>query len=109
MGEPEVNQFLTDLAVTKKVSASTQNQALSALLFLYRYVLNNPLLRLEELVRAKKPKRLPVVMTKAEVKAVLSHLEGTPKLIGLLLYGTGMRSSHPAASESEREASRALK
>lgn len=91
MGGPEVNQFLTDLAVSKKVSASTQNQALSALLFLYRHVLNKPLLRLEELVRAKKPKRLPVVMTKPEVKAVLSHLEGTPRLVGMLLYGTGMR------------------
>ncbi len=86
-----MNRFLTDLAVNKKVSASTQNQALSALLFLYRQVLDNPLLRLEELVRAKKPKRLPVVMTRPEVKAVLSHLEGIPELVGLLLYGTGMR------------------
>ncbi|MBI3657322.1 MAG: integron integrase, partial [Acidobacteria bacterium] len=91
MGEQEVNQFLTDLVVTKKVSASTQNQALSALLFLYQHVLNKPLRRLEELVRAKKPKRLPTVMTKPEVKAVLSPLEGTPKLVGWLLYGTGMR------------------
>lgn len=86
-----MNQFLTDLAGNKKVSASTQNQALSALLFLYRQVLSKPLLRLEELVRAKKPKRLPVVMTKPEVKAVLSRLEGAPKLVSLLLYGTGMR------------------
>jgi site-specific recombinase XerD len=91
MGEREVNQFLTELAVNKKVSASTQNQALSALVFLYRQVLNQPLLRLEELVRAKEPKRLPTVMTKPEVRVVLGRLEGTPKLIGLLLYGTGMR------------------
>lgn len=77
-------------ADAKKVSASTQNQALSALLFLYRHVLNKPLLGLEEVVRAKKPKRLPTVMTKQEVKAVLWHLEGTPKIVAILLYGTGM-------------------
>ncbi len=64
-----------DPGATCKVSASRQNQALSALLFLSRHVLNTPL-RLEDLVRARKPKRLPVVMTRPEVKAVLSHLEG---------------------------------
>jgi integron integrase len=91
MSEPEINRFLSHLAVNGQVTASTQNQALSALLFLYRRVLDQPFPELENLVRAKRPKRLPVVMTRAEVKAVLARLHGTPKLAATLLYGTGMR------------------
>ena len=68
MAEREINAFLTHLAINKKVSASTQNQALSALLFLYRHVLNR---EVGELARARRPKRLPVVMTRDEVKAVI--------------------------------------
>src|SRR6266568_4102775 len=91
MGEPEINVFLSSLAIKDGVSASTQNQALSALLFLYRNVLEIPFPILDGLVRAKKSKRLPVVMTRAEVKSVLGRLHGTPKLVATLLYGTGMR------------------
>ncbi|MGB7621389.1 MAG: integron integrase [Terriglobia bacterium] len=91
MGEAEINDFLTSLAVTERVSASTQNQALSALLFLYQHVLNRPLNWIQLEVRAKKPVRLPIVLTKMEIKAVLAQLQGTPKLIALLLYGSGLR------------------
>jgi integron integrase len=91
IGEPEINQFLTDLAVNKKVSASTQNQALSAILFLYQRVLDKPLEWINPAVRAKKPKRLPVVLTREEVKAILHLMEGTPKLVATLLYGAGLR------------------
>jgi integron integrase len=91
MGEKEINAFLSHLAVRGRVSASTQNQALCALLFLYRNVLEKPFPALENLIRAKRSKRLPVVMTRAEVKAVLSRLHGTPKLVATILYGTGTR------------------
>jgi integron integrase len=91
MAEAEVNQFLTHLAIKEKVSASTQNQALSALLFLYRYVLDRQLGQLGEVIRARKSKRLPVVLTRAEVKAVLGRLRGEQRLIAVLMYGTGMR------------------
>jgi integron integrase len=91
MAEPEINRFLSDLAVNGHVSASTQNQALSALLFLYRRVLDREFPELDDLVRAKRPRRLPVVLTRAEVKSLLSHLNGTPRLVCTLLYGTGMR------------------
>lgn len=91
MGAPEMEAFLTDLAVTGKVAAATQNQALSALLFLYREVLQIELPWLENVVRAKPSKRLPVVLTPAEVRAVLGGMEGTYALMGRLLYGTGMR------------------
>lgn len=91
MREAEVNQFLTDLAVRVHVAASTQNQALAALLFLYDKVLRQPLDRLEGVVRAKRPKRLPVVLTRDEVRAVLDRLGGTYRLIGTLLYGCGLR------------------
>jgi site-specific recombinase XerD len=91
MGEPEIDQFLTDLAVNKKVSASTQNQALSALLFLYQHVLNQPLGWINPAVRAKKPERLPVVLTRQEVKAILSFMEGSPRMVAALLYGAGLR------------------
>ena len=85
MGEPEVNAFLTSLATQGKVSASTQNQALSALRFLYRDVLDRPLGQLGEVVRARKPHRLPVVLTRQEVRAVLSRLEGDKWLMASLM------------------------
>ena len=91
MAEPEVNEFLTDLAVNSHVAASTQNQALCALLFLYEHVLDQPLDRIEGVIRANRPKRLPVVLTKREVHAVLDQLEGSYRLIGHLLYGAGLR------------------
>ncbi len=91
MAEAEVNQFLTHLAIKEKVSASTQNQALSALLFLYRYVLERQLGQLGNVIRARKSKRLPVVLTREEVKAVVNRLKGEQRLIAVLMYGTGMR------------------
>jgi integron integrase len=91
MAEPEINVFLTNLAIKEKVSASTQNQALSALLFLYRHVLGREIGKLGEVVRARRPKRLPVVMTHEEVKAVLRQLEGDKWLMASLMYGAGLR------------------
>jgi integron integrase len=91
MGAAEVEAFLTHLAVAGKVSASTQNQAKSALLFLYKEVLGVELPWLENVAQAKTPTRLPVVLTQAEVASVLRRLDGTHGLIGRLLYGTGMR------------------
>ncbi|MHB1019677.1 MAG: integron integrase [Coriobacteriia bacterium] len=93
LGDEEINSFVTSLAVKGGVSASTQTQALSAVLFLYRYVLGVEVGQLEGLVRARKSIRLPVVMTRAEVRAVLAELEGEYWLIAALLYGTGMRLS----------------
>lgn len=91
MAEPEVNKFLTYLAIDRKVSASTQNQALCALLFLYRYVLGRELGDLGDVIRARKPKRLPVVMTREEVRVVLQQLSGDKWLVASLLYGAGLR------------------
>ncbi len=91
MGAPEVTRFLSSLAVEGKVAASTQNQALSALLFLYGEVLAVDLPWMDEIVRAKRPQRLPVVLTRDEVRAVLRRLEGTPRLMAFLLYGAGLR------------------
>lgn len=91
MAGPEVEAFLTYLAVQRKVAASTQNQALAALLFLYREVLGIELDWLEGVTRAKKPQRLPTVLSRAEVDAVLARMSGTPALVARLLYGTGMR------------------
>jgi len=91
MGTEEVEAFLTHLAVTENVAASTQNQALSAVLFLYRYVLQQPLTENVDAIRAKRSKHLPTVLTVAEVKAVLGAMTGTPQLMAELLYGTGMR------------------
>lgn len=91
MGAQDIEAFLTHLAVVGKVSASTQNQAKSALLFLYREVLEMQLPWLDNVTQAKVPKRLPVVLTVSEVQAVLSHLAGTHALIASLAYGTGMR------------------
>jgi integron integrase len=91
MGAPEVEEFLTSLAVRNQVSAATQNQALAAVLFLYRDVLEIKLPWLTEVVRAKRPQRLPVVLTRAEVVRVLERISGLEWLIASLLYGTGMR------------------
>ncbi|MGH7301996.1 MAG: integron integrase [Candidatus Rokuibacteriota bacterium] len=91
MGASEVTQFLTALAVERKVAASTQNQALGALLFLYREVLQQNLPWLDDLVRARRPQHVPVVMTREEVRAVLQHLDGIPRLLALLFYGAGLR------------------
>ena len=91
MGAEEVEKFLTYLAVEGRVAASTQNQAKSALLFLYREVLKIELSWLDDIEKAKAPKRLPVVLTRAEVQSLLSRLQGTHWLISNLLYGTGMR------------------
>jgi integron integrase len=91
MGAEEIRQFLTDLAVTHQVAASTQNQALSALLFLYRNVLCQELGWIEHIVRAKKPHRLPVVLSRDEVKAILQGLSGPHWIMASLLYGSGLR------------------
>lgn len=91
MGAQEIEAFLTHLAVKGRVSASTQNQAKSALLFLYREVLEQKLPWLERVTQAKAPTRLPVVLTLAEVQAVLKGLTGTHWLIASLLYGSGLR------------------
>jgi len=91
MAESEINAFLTHLAVERHVSASTQNQALSALLFLYRHLIGREVGKLGNLIRARKPKRLPVVMNREEVKTVLSQLVKDKRLMAGLMYGTGLR------------------
>ncbi len=91
LGAPEVEQFLTHLAVPRKVSAATQNQALQALLFLYRHVLEIELPWLDNVTRAGSAKRPPVVLTGDGVRALLAQLQGTPWLIASLLYGSGLR------------------
>jgi integron integrase len=91
LGAPAVEAFLTHLAVARKVAPATQNQAKSAVLFLYREVLVIELPWLTDIVPAKAPTRLPVVLTRAEVSAILAVLSGTHRLFGRLLYGTGMR------------------
>lgn len=91
LGANEVEQFLTYLAVEGRVAASTQNQAKSALLFLYKEVLGAELPWLDRVQQAKAPKRLPVVLSKEEVRLILKHLDGAHYLIVSLLYGTGMR------------------
>jgi integron integrase len=91
MGRMEVEAFLSHLAVDAKVAASTQNQALQALLFLYRQVLDIELPWLDNVTRASRSKRIPVVLSRAEVRAVLAEMEGTCWLIASLLYGSGLR------------------
>ena len=91
MGIPEIEAFLTHLAVDKNVAASTQNQAFAALLFLYREVLKIDLEGPIDSIRAKKPQRLPTVMTREEVMAVITAMSGTFQLIAKLLYGSGLR------------------
>ena len=93
MGAAEVEAFLTHLAVEKTVAASTQNQALAALLFLYKEVLKVDLPWLDNFKTARKSERVPVVLTKAEVKLILDELKGTNWLIANLLYGSGLRLS----------------
>jgi len=91
LGAAEISAFLTWLAVRQAVSASTQNQALSALLFLYRHVLGQEIGDVPQAVRARTPERLPVVLSREEVAAVLAQLTGTMKLVVTLLYGAGLR------------------
>jgi len=91
MGVAEVEKYLTHLAAERQVAASTQNQALSAILFLYKEVLKTPLTTSFQFIGAKKPKRLPVVLTKGEVQRVLSRLAGEYHIIAQLLYGSGLR------------------
>ena len=91
MGEREVTAFLTSLAVERNVAASTQNQALAALQVLYRDVLDTPFGWLKRLVRAKRPHRLPTVLSRAEVGAVLEQMEGVSKCVAMVLYGSGLR------------------
>jgi len=91
MAEPEINAFLTHLSVKEKVSASTQNQALSALLFLYCHVIGREIGDLGDVIRARNPKRLPVVMSRDEVKAVLKNLQGDKWLMASLMFGSGLR------------------
>jgi integron integrase len=93
LGRVEVENFLTHLAVEGRVSASTQNQALQALLFLYRQVLDVDLPWRNHVTRASRPKRLPVVLTVGDVRSVLAQLDGTPWLVASLLYGSGLRLS----------------
>ena len=91
MGESEIGRFLSSLATDSRVSASTQNQALNALLFLYQSVLERRIGLIEGVVRAKRPRRLPVVLTKDEVRRLLQGLSGPSWLMAMLLYGAGLR------------------
>lgn len=91
MGAPEVEAFLSHLAVNRRVAASTQNQAFNALLFLYRDVLKQELGPLDDVQRAKRPARLPVVLTQTETRTLLARLDGRYALMANLLYGSGMR------------------
>jgi integron integrase len=91
MGKEEVEQFLSSLAVERDVSAATQNQALHALLFLYRHVLAQELGWLDDVVPAKRPQRLPTVLTRQEVRILLGALDGIPWLLANILYGAGLR------------------
>jgi len=91
MGAPEISAFLTHLAVERNVAASTQRQALSAILFLYRKVLQQELETLPDIVRAKQPQHLPVVLTKDEVQSILRQMSGDHQLMAKLLYGSGLR------------------
>jgi len=107
MGAAEVEAFLSDLAVRRDVSASTQNQALAALLFLYKQVLKQELPWLGEVVRAKKPARLPMVLSIDEVQRILNQLDGDVGLIARLLYGGGLRCWKGYGSESRTSIYRA--
>jgi len=91
LGEAEVTAFLTHLATRDRVSSSTQNQALSAIIFLYRTVLGRNLEWMESVVRAKRAARLPIVLTRDEVRAILAEMRGTPWLMVSLMYGAGLR------------------
>ena len=93
MAEEEIKQFLNHLATEQKVAASTQNQALSSILFLYKYVLSKPLNFIEGIVRAKTTKRLPIVLSKPEIDQLLNAMAPHPKLLCSLMYGAGLRLS----------------
>jgi integron integrase len=91
LGEREMREFLSHLAADQNVAASTQGQALAALLFLYVDVLRDPVPWIADVVRARRPQRLPEVMTREEVRAVLDRMKGSSRLVALLLYGSGLR------------------
>lgn len=91
LGARDVEEFLTFLATVRHVAASTQNQALAALLYLYKEVLRQPLGYVDDIVRAKRPTRVPVVLTRDEVRRVLVVMAGTPQMVAQLLYGSGLR------------------
>ena len=91
MGEAEIGRFLSALATELHLSAATQNQALNALLFLYKEVLNKTIGFVDGVVRAKRPHRLPVVLTRQEVRSILGRLDGSDWLMAMLLYGAGLR------------------
>jgi len=108
MGEPEIARFLSSLATDRHVSASTQNQALNALLFLYHEVLGKEVGYVNGVVRAKRPHRLPVVLTREEVRSILGQLQGLDWIMAMLLYGAGVRlmaelpQMYPSASLAAR-------
>jgi site-specific recombinase XerD len=104
MGAAEMTQYLSALATQGNVSASTQNQALSALLFLYRNVLGQDVPWLDDVVRAKRTTRLPVVLAREEIRAVIGELRGTPRLMAILLYGAGLRLLECVLQRAIREA-----
>ena len=91
MAEGEIARFLSSLTSDGHVSASTQNQAFNALLFLYKEVLSKKIGLIDGVVRAKRPQRLPVVLTKDEVKKVIDCMSGVPRLMAILIYGSGLR------------------
>ncbi len=91
MGEAQIVTFLNHLAVERKVAASTQNQALNALVFLYKQLLGREDLALENITRAKRPERLPSVFDRSEIERLFAQIEDTPKLVAALLYGAGLR------------------
>ncbi len=91
LGAVEVETFLSSLAVHGNVAAATQNQALAAVLFLYRHVLKQDLPWLNNIVKARKPRRLPLVLTREETRVLLAQLSGVHWLVGVLLYGSGLR------------------
>jgi integron integrase len=91
MGTNEIREFIVYLATERKVAASTQNQALSAILFLYRTVLQKEIILPPELVHPSRPRRLPTVLTQSEAMSVINHMRGTPRLMAKILYGSGLR------------------
>ena len=91
LGENEIRQFLSHLALDKYVSSSTQNQALNAIIFLYKQVLNKPLGNLGDIPRGQRTVRLPVVFSRNEALSIIGNLQGIPKLVASLLYGSGLR------------------
>jgi len=93
MGAPEVQAYITYLATERQVSASTQNQALSAILFLYRFVIQKDISLPADLIRAKRPTHLPTVLIHQEAMAVIGKMSGVPQLMAKLLYGSGLRLS----------------